>query len=321
MTIERILWPTDFSTCAQQALVHAIRWARRFDAEIHVLHVITADTEDPHDPAHYAEDGESLHEHLRHRAEEAIGNLLAAHGTDDLDVTVRVREGTVAASTIKRYVADRDVDLVVIGTHGRRGFRSLFIGSVAEEVMREAECSVLAIRETDPPQVPGELRRILLPLDFSPRAADAVRIAKALARLEGGTVRLLHVIEEAILPDFYYAASEALFLAEPELREEATRRLEALDRETDEGPPVEVEIEVIGGHAASDIGRRASEWEADLVLLPTHGHEGVDRLLLGSVADKVLRTMPVPALVLKPFGRTLLPSDASDAASRSSPAG
>jgi len=316
MKIERILWPTDFSTCAQLALVHAIRWARRFGAEVHALHVIAADAEDPHDPAHYAGDAESLEAHLRERAGEALREVLDAHGTGDLTTAVAVETGDAPAPAIRRYVGDRGIDLVVMGTHGRRGFRSLLIGSVAEEVMRETPCPVLAVRQSDPPDVPGALRRILVPLDFSPQAAGAIRTAKALARIDGGTVHLLHIVETAILPDFYYAASESLFLAEPEIRAEAARRLERLDRETDGDPPVEVEIEVIGGHAASDIGRRATEWEADLVVLPTRGHEGVERLLLGSVADKVLRTTPVPVLVLKPSVPSP-DSEVSDAATES----
>lgn len=318
MKIERILWPTDFSTSAQQALVHAIRWARRFGAEVHALHVIAVDAGDPHDPAHYAGDAESLETRLRERTGEALREVLDAHGTADLATSVAVEAGKAVAPAILRYVGNRGIDLVVMGTHGRRGFRSLLIGSVAEEVMRQTPCPVLAVRQSDPPEVPGELRRLLVPLDFSPQAAGAVRTAKALARIDGGTVRLLHVVETAILPDFYYAASESLFLAEPEVRAEAARRLEALDRETDGDPPVEVEIEVIGGHAASDIGRRATEWEADLVVLPTHGHEGVERLLLGSVADKVLRTTSVPILVLKPSA-PLPDRGTPDAATESSP--
>jgi nucleotide-binding universal stress UspA family protein len=124
----------------------------------------------------------------------------------------------------------------------------------------------------------------------------ALRYAKEIAGAAGGSLVMLHVIEDAVVPDFYYPLGRSIFLREPEARRLSTAGLERLYWEAG-GPDIPFEIRVVDGRAAMDIGRIASEIPADAIVMPTHGLDEPGRLTLGSTTDKVLRSAPCPVLV------------------------
>lgn len=286
MKIDEILCPTDLSDSSERALDHAVAWARRHGARLHVLHAVVPEGIGAPDPTA-----------LRDKAEEAIAAQLDAHGADDLETVLVVEPADAASRAIVEYADERKIDLVVVGTHGRVGFGSLLVGSVAEEVIRETRRPVLAVRPTESTESTGPPSKILAPLDFSATAGSAVRTARGIAAESGASLVLLHVIEEVIVPDFYYPIVPSLVLDGPELQRESENALRRLYDEAG-GPDVEVELVVRNGRAATDIARYAEEIGADLIVMPTHGLSGVDRLLLGSTTDKVLRRAPCPVLVL-----------------------
>lgn len=294
MTIREILWPTDLSEGAEAALAEAVAWCRRHGARLHVLHVAIFDELNPFDPAHHLGDHAALWEGLRASVEKEVHGALARVGALDLEVRTSTVKGNRPTDVILEHAAG--ADLIVMGTHGRTGLRSLLIGSVTERVVRESERPVLVVRRRDPNRPPLPPSRVLVPIDFSPAAAPAVRVAREISELSRGSLALLHVIEDVIVPDFYFPAAPMWF-DYPELRKTAETRL--LDTFTAAGgPPVPVEYRVMPGRAVLDIPRYAVEWRADLIVLPTHGLGGIDRLLLGSTADKVLRRASCPVLVL-----------------------
>ncbi|HUP18816.1 MAG TPA: universal stress protein [Gemmatimonadota bacterium] len=294
MTIREILWPTDLSEGAEAALPHAVAWCRRHGARLHAVHVAVFDQLNPFDPAHHVEDPEALWEGLRASVKEEVREALARVGALDLDVRTSAVRGDHPVEAILEHAAG--ADLIVMGTHGRTGFRSLLLGSVTDRVIRESERPVLVVHRREPDRAPVPPSRVLVPIDFSPAAAPAVRIASEIAELSRGSLLLLHVIEDVIVPDFYFPAAP-MWLDYPELRETADARLRDTFTAAG-GPAVPVEYRVMPGRAVLDIPRYAQEWRADLIVLPTHGLGGVDRLLLGSTADKVLRRASCPVLVL-----------------------
>jgi nucleotide-binding universal stress UspA family protein len=282
----RILCPTDFSAGADRALVQARTWARQTGAELHVLHVIV-------DPP--GGDGEAPAYGSMIEAREALERLIERHGIER-EASRGVARGGSVVGTILEHVASEGIDLLVMGTHGRRGFRTLLIGSQTEALVRSAPCPVLAVPDRILP-APSLPERILVPLDFGPRAVGALRYAKEIAHAASGSLVLLHVIEDAVVPDFYYPLGRSLFLREPEARRLSTAGLQRLYWEAG-GPDVPFDIRVVDGRAATDIGRIASEISADAIVMPTHGLAEPDRLTLGSTTDKVLRCAPCPVLVL-----------------------
>jgi nucleotide-binding universal stress UspA family protein len=146
--------------------------------------------------------------------------------------------------------------------------------------------------------------RILMPTDFSDRAASAIRHAKAIAAKFGSEIRLLHV-----LPDMSVVLPEAVVPAPvqpPDLAELQANAVEGLKKVVQEfdlsGQNVTFEARI--GSPADEIVDAAKAWEAGLICLGTHGRTGLSHLLLGSVAERVVRTAPCPVLTCRPPAAT-----------------
>jgi nucleotide-binding universal stress UspA family protein len=133
--IEKILYPTDFSSYSNQAYFHAISLAEKHNASLTVLFVYTPDISTPGEP----ETEEEARAYWQRQLEQIR----------PLDATIPVShvllEGDPAAEIV-RYGRDASIDLIVMGTHGRTGLDRLLLGSVAESVLRDASCSVLVVK-------------------------------------------------------------------------------------------------------------------------------------------------------------------------------
>jgi nucleotide-binding universal stress UspA family protein len=290
LTIRRVLFPTDFSEAAARAFPQAAFLADWHDAELHIVNV----TEGGEAPEHTLPVGpERLGEWL---GESRTG---AAPDWDALPVVQKQVSGE-PAERLLAYVDDRDIDLVVMGTHGRRGVRRMLLGSVTEEVIRGAECPVLTVR-TDAPEAPRTaVRRILVPVDFSEAAEMAVQHAKEIAQTYGAEIHLLHVIEEVMYPSAYGVEMPPLS------SEEVVGRLErSLGNMAREDIGYEhVQISVTVGYAPLSILDYVEENEVDLLVIATHGRTGLDRVLVGSTAEALVRRSAVPVLTVSAAQRT-----------------
>ncbi len=303
MKVRRILFPTDFSPCAAQAMGHALRLATETGAELHMLHVVTLLDDDPHSPGHHFPDREEVMAALERTAAARMETDLGAHGTG-LTVERVQRRGVSAPATILEYAAEVDCELVVMGTHGRRGFTHVLLGSVAEEVLRHAPCAVLTVREQPEPVPPEAIEKILVPVDFSAPSRAALRVARELAAARGATLQLLHVVEEAIVPDFYMEGRVYKPLYSDDFRKRAVAALGVFAQEVG-GPDVPMEAFALDGKAIHEIVEFARERGSDLVVISSHGLTGLAHLLQGSVAEKVARMAPCPVLTLRAFGPPL----------------
>lgn len=300
LRIRKVLFPTDFSTCAEYAYVHAAHLARQFQAELHVLNVAVPYEADPNDPmAHYA-----LHR-------EDLVTWTDARNTDDKPgprlIHTQMRMVSPAMGILS-YSAEYGIDLIVMGTHGRRGLDRLFLGSVAEEVVRLATCPVFTVH-AHPGMLeahPESVRRILVPIDFSDSSALSLAYAGELASTYNARLDLLHVVQEAVLPTAYgiepvsISANEIVSRSRDSLADLASRIPNL---------PAAVAYHVFVGNPARDIITFAQESKADLIVIATHGLTGLKRMLLGSVTEKVVRTSPCPVFTVKSFGKSLLPAD------------
>jgi nucleotide-binding universal stress UspA family protein len=140
---ERILVPTDGSACSAAAVDHALTVAERFDAVVHALYVVEADVVDHSAPA---VDPETIREALRSEgadATAAVATRATARGVASVE---SVLEG-VPVDAVLDYVDGEGIDLVVMGTHGRRGLDRYLVGSVTERVVRRADVPVLVVRD------------------------------------------------------------------------------------------------------------------------------------------------------------------------------
>jgi len=290
-TPSRILVATDFSTTADAAETLAFRLARSLDAELHVVHVRVI-LEDPL----MAEEHQLEVERLVASTDGAGKRALAEGRTDHDELTVHTHlvRSISAAEAITEVASDQACDLVVMGTHGRRGIKHLLLGSVAEHVVRSVRVPVVTVRP-DCRLFSDQPSRMLVAHDFSDQSADAVRVAGAWARTFGSEITLLHVVEPVVYPEFYTfnLASDDILTRS---RDRATEVLDAAAEELLDGLPVNTSVVI--GRAADTILSEAESGDFDLVVMGTRGLSELEQLVLGSVAEAVLRRCPVPLLTV-----------------------
>jgi nucleotide-binding universal stress UspA family protein len=298
MRFHKILFPTDFSSCANRALPYALTWASRFGGELEMLHAIILHGYQPLEGLQGFPDQEEIYEYFRRTAEEEMDQIRSSHPAVVKQVH---RRGVAAAPVILDHLAEHEVDLVVMATHGRRGPRRLLVGSVTEEVIRKSPCPVLTIKADEAHEQGDGIHRILVPLDFSEGCREALTTAHELASTFGAELDLLHVVEQPPYPVFYEAVGGFADLYPPGLEDESRRHLEALCSECGIDSST-AKTTVRTGIPGEEILAHASEHGADLIVVPTHGLTGVAYALLGSVTEKLVRRAECPVLVTRCAG-------------------
>jgi nucleotide-binding universal stress UspA family protein len=291
LQLPRILFATDGSACAERARHYAMHLADHVDAALHVVHVEERPAE--------------LRDVIEVEEADVLSDLHSVGAGDAAVAAPRVRERQVvhpsAAEGLLAYATEHDVRLLVLGTHGRRGLRRLVLGSVAEEVVRRSEVPVLTVgRGASAAEPTGG--RLLVPVDFSEHQAPLLAHAREWALAYDMAVTLVHVVELEGVPDVYGLRSQP---PNPDALAERTR--EALSETADDlrAHGLDVQVDVRTGHAAPGILEAADALAPDLLAVATHGRSGVDRVLMGSVAESVLRQAPCPVLTVKSHGRSL----------------
>jgi nucleotide-binding universal stress UspA family protein len=195
-----------------------------------------------------------------------------------------------------------EADLVVMGTHGRGGLEHLFLGSVAEKLIRRLPCPVLTVchEEGRTWEAPGLITRIVCATDFSPTSTEALRVAVSFADSSTSEVTLLHVVEGA--PDFGDLTYIALPYAGPlrqDLENAARERLGKMIEDVP-GGAVRITPRVVSGRAYKEILRVAAEERADLLVVGAQGHGVIEHMLSGSNAQHVIRRATCPVLTVRP---------------------
>jgi len=288
--LQTIVHPTDFSESSAHALRLAGHLAGTHGLRLVVLHVAETPTAPPPHEGPKGAAGTAGVKRHQVQLEERIAGLRASHS--DLAVEGHIAEGH-AVESILRSVAALKGDLIVMGSHGRTGLSRVLLGSVAERVARQATCPVLIVKgphslSHQPPTTgPTEsgtppFQTIIVPTDFSERSRGALNVAAALAGV-GTRVIVVHVAGPV------HIASEGYFEALDERLREFTIAK----------PGVEVEFVLGEGDAAEEVIHLARQAERPLIVMPSHGRTGLDRLFIGSVAEKVLRGAVCPVLILR----------------------
>ena len=195
VSLRHIMVMTDFSEASDLALDYALALARRYEARIYLTHVLTQDAYQMAEPAL----AEMTYEKMRQAAEQSITDILVSGKLRGVAHEVLLSEGYLWP-TIEKLIKEYQIDLVVTGTHGRGEFKKVFLGSVAEEVFRRANCAVLTIGPQARKRAPEELELndILFATDFGPGAARAAKFAFSLAQEHGARLTVLHVVQPAV---------------------------------------------------------------------------------------------------------------------------
>lgn len=290
-TPQRILVATDFSPSAEQAQSVAINLARLFGAALHVVHVREL-LDDPHLEKTHRHELDRLLQSSDNRRRQALESPPAVA---DVEVDTHLIRGLSADEAIVETCGDLECELIVMGTHGRRGLTHLLLGSVAENTVRKAPVPVLTVRP-DATIPTGGVGSILVPHDFSEHSTYAARVAAAWARALEAEVTLFHAVEPVVYPEFY-----AVDLLPDEmigrLRSRSEKALEQAASDLFTGVTAHIEVEV--GRAGEAIVREARPDQHDLIIMGTRGLSAIEHLFLGSVAENVLRRCAVPLLTVR----------------------
>lgn len=310
---DHILLARDYSPGSEAGLRVALRLATLFDADVHVLHV---DVGERGWGAAAGDTAAGLGDRLREGARELIEHDRQPglpFDPGDVRMHQAVRKGEAVAPAVLRYAQEVSADLVVVGTHGRRGVRRMLLGSVAQEIVACSAVPVLTVRADT--TVTDVMQRILVPVDFSERSQDALVAAKALAEAAGASLKVLHVIQETLHPSFFNTGAFSVYDLEPDIEERVKARLRELV-EAAEGPDVPVSYSVLPGRAKREIVDFVARRSCDLVVMPTQGLTGLEHVLLGSVAEHVVRHAACPVLTLRMHRDEAACDDASEARHR-----
>lgn len=302
MKIRRILCPTDFSEFSDRALEYAVAHARWAEAELTLLHVnpffLPTGGGAPYTP--YTSYGVPADGQTRAQLLDALQAAAQPVRAAGLEPKVILSEGD-PSDEILRQAHTTATDLIVMGTHGLRGFDRWLMGSVAYRVAHRAHCSVLTVPRPpeDAPARTGALyERIVCAVDLS-EAQTIIESAVAIGRAARAPVTVLHVLQD--LPEHEAAARLARMdwpAFQRSLEAQARDRLaDAVAKLPADG--ARVEQAVVSGRPYREILKRAASSEATLVVMGIHGKNPVEQLFFGSTALQVLRQAACPVLTVR----------------------
>ncbi len=315
-----ILVPLDGSTLSEAILPHAVAVAQATKSALQLLQVLEPVFESIFGalgiPEYVEEEQlaqmrdeqlDSIHHYL-----ENIASQLRADG---LEIYTKVIEGNHPATQIL-WEAEQDPVLLMIAmtTHGRRGVLHWLFGSVAAEVVQVTPRPLLLLRpqESDssfsmPNFNTTPYQNIVVPLDASAFAEQALDQASELASAMDATFHLVSIVPLShVLPVHIHKENESQSLMRAVLHQtELERRTHYLEQKAEHFKELglRVQTNVAPGHPAEEILRFSTQHQQTLLVMTTHGRSGLRRILLGSVAMKIVQEAHVPVLLVR--GRTL----------------
>lgn len=290
--ISNVLIARDFSTSSEHALGCGLELAKHFDATVHMVGVkVRAD-----DPFNTTDEPAGLVDRIREQFKERSRASLASGGFDPESLRVHhaLIRGEAPAPALLEYADDHDIDLIVLGTDGRRGVRRALMGSVTEEMLRLASCPVLTARAEEGAH--ASIQRVVAPTDLSKASWAALRYALSISRAYDVPLALLHVIEDTSVPVAY--GVDVAPDGSADVRTHAQRALnEQLGRLGMSNAHATAYLEE--GHPVREIITFSAP--SDLIVMSTHGRTGLDRAFMGSVAENVIRRSICPVLSARDF--------------------
>lgn len=291
MQINQILVPTDFSENAQHAIDYAVALAKRCSAKLHILHVPVVPTYLLMDLS-YSPGPEAV-TRILNDAQEALERLSKTITEAGLEHFAAIREGTVH-EVIRDYAKEHDVDLVIVGTHGRSGVAKLMYGSVTERVIKTTHTPIIVI-----PPMGGRIpSSIVVAYDFSEPAKRAAEVARAIHGLCHGSLHLVHSYLDvwgeytdrgAVVGEAAEKRREALNMGLEEMLKADAKELFSIDAQA-------IQTHLVTGDPSGGILQVADKVKASLICAGTTGKSGIERILIGSVARRLLHDSRVPLL-------------------------
>jgi len=287
--------PVDFSKRSYVALDYAIARARRRKAKLILLHVIknaplAGATVEVSDSAELIAKAQEI---AREDARKSMRNLVERKKLTPREYRAVLIEHLDAASAIAAQARKSRARMIIMGSEGRTGFQRIFSGSVAEATLRATQRPLLIVKKNKIKK--PSAKAILVPIDLSKVSERSVKHAKEIAKAEKESLVLLHVVtESARMVPFYMRKryQQSLF-------KEEHVRIKQLARRLGIAPHKYRAIVVRARDAAQAIAKEAKKLRVSMIVMGSHGRTGLTHMLLGSVAEKILRYAACPVLIFK----------------------
>ncbi|CAN5810273.1 universal stress protein [soil metagenome] len=278
--IKKIMVPTDFSETSKMALAHAAFLSRLLHAELMLVHVQAFDPfyfEIP-EPLLVVQDHSKLDNFIEGKLNELADQVEAEYGLRPRHLTIT---GHVA-NEIMLLAQQEKTDLIIMGTHGAKGFEELFLGSNAHKITELAPCPVLTVQVHS--GKPG-FTNIVLPIDRSLHSRQKVGIATSLAKMYGAKIHIFGLLSDAEEENAY----DKLQIVLDQVQDAVENAGVAYTRHT-----------VKGKHLATEALKYGKDVKADLIIIMTDHESALTGFFMGALAKQIVNHSRIPVLSIKP---------------------
>lgn len=286
--IEKLLLPTDGSEFSEGAIREAVNLAKTCSSKLFVVSVIETNPEYESIAPQLIEKAEKeTRQHL-----ESVKNRAAKEG---VDCEIIARQGEDPYKYIVDEAAKHQVSMIIMGRRGRKGLKRLMMGSVTAKVIGHSPCNVLVV----PRAARLEFRKILVATDGSKYSNAAASEAVAIAKRCGASLIAASVVPYETISPLGIVHSEMQWeLVTEESRKAAESNIKNV-KEIAEKEDVKIEELILEGRPYEAIINAAKENRVDLIVVGSHGRTGLDRLLMGSVTERIIGHADCAVLVVK----------------------
>ncbi|RBI58505.1 universal stress protein [halophilic archaeon] len=283
---ETILVPIDGSDSAKRAAVVGREFAQPYDARLHVLHVLEDQSRLP---------GRGGDQTPEEKGREILDEIVELTAGSNIEIDTHLVEGQ-PHETITEHANETNSDLIVMGRHGRSGLRERLLGTVTDRVLRQTSAPVLTIPGEVSERSTGTYENILITTDGSENAEQAAPYGEDIAQHFESTLHLLNVVDVQAEAGTFDAGG----VSEDFIEELETEGQEAVERLAQQINDVNVPVQsaVVRGESQDAIRDYAAENDIDLIVMASEGESNLASQSLGSVTDRIVRTVDVPVLVV-----------------------
>ena len=304
IALKTVVVAVDFSAASNNAIRYGLAASQRFRSRLVLAHIVPAF---PMLDYPFPEESYELQERAYAKARQRLSEVIPASVREQIEFYPIVKVGDVREELLG-IIQDEKATLVVMGRHGRRPFEPLFLGSTVDATLRKVAVPILTVREADAKQAsmaiePAAIRRVLYATDCSAGAKDGLHYAAELSRTLDAELTVLHVIPKLSYSDQF--EMEAVIDPTKTPRHLATQRVQELV-EPERRPDLRLEIAIAEGMPYEEINSFAAAAKADLIALNVQSKSFLDRALIGSTAERVIRSAHVPVLSIPTYRPTTL---------------